>query len=234
MVGRFAFTDKNVGSGNKTVTATGITVNDGNGGSNYNVSYVDNTTSTISAANLLITGITANNKIYDGTISATLNGTGTVIPLGTDVFTLGGTGTGVFGDKEVGTDKAITVSGFTLIGGGAGNYNLVQPTGLTADITGALVNASTPPQAVLNARAQLQSDFLSLPVSVQPGTVGWLTRFTPTQSYSSGTAAGAYTFAPPGNGEGGIVAINMGATGLVLNIVKGGVRLPDNIVNVDQ
>jgi hypothetical protein len=46
--GTFAFTDENVGTG-KTVTTSGVTVNDGNGGGNYNVTYVDNTTSTINA-----------------------------------------------------------------------------------------------------------------------------------------------------------------------------------------
>jgi hypothetical protein len=46
--GTFAFTDPSVGVGNKTVTTTGVTVGDGNGGANYNVSYDNNTTSTIS------------------------------------------------------------------------------------------------------------------------------------------------------------------------------------------
>ncbi|TXT33083.1 MAG: hypothetical protein FD135_5557 [Comamonadaceae bacterium] len=41
--GTFAFTNKNVGSSNKSVTTTGVTVNDGNGGGNYNVTYANNT-----------------------------------------------------------------------------------------------------------------------------------------------------------------------------------------------
>jgi filamentous hemagglutinin family protein len=45
--GAFAFTDKNVGSGNKTVTVGAVTVGDGVNNGNYKVSYVDNTTSTI-------------------------------------------------------------------------------------------------------------------------------------------------------------------------------------------
>jgi hypothetical protein len=47
--GRFAFTSPNVGTG-KTVTVGGVTVNDGNGGGNYRVTYADNTNSTINAA----------------------------------------------------------------------------------------------------------------------------------------------------------------------------------------
>ena len=47
----------------------------------------------------------------------------------------GGTASGAFADKNVGTAKAITVTGHTLSGADAGNYNLVQQTGLTANIT---------------------------------------------------------------------------------------------------
>ena len=45
--GTFAFTNVNVGAGNKVVSASGIMLNDGNGGANYSVSYANNTTSTI-------------------------------------------------------------------------------------------------------------------------------------------------------------------------------------------
>src|SRR5690606_25973632 len=60
--GTFAFTDRNAGT-NKTVTVSGVTVDDGNGGNNYVVTYVNNTTSTITPASITaITGITAANK----------------------------------------------------------------------------------------------------------------------------------------------------------------------------
>lgn len=52
--GSFAFTNKNAGQ-NKTVTVSDVAVNDGNNGGNYNVTYVDNTTSTIDRAALNIT-----------------------------------------------------------------------------------------------------------------------------------------------------------------------------------
>lgn len=47
--GSFAYTDPDVGT-NKTVTVSGVTVNDGNGGGNYAVSYASNTHSEIVAA----------------------------------------------------------------------------------------------------------------------------------------------------------------------------------------
>jgi hypothetical protein len=51
------------------------------------------------------------------------------------VVNVTGTGSGAFADKNVGTGKAVTVTGFTLTGTDAGNYSVLQPTGLTANIT---------------------------------------------------------------------------------------------------
>src|SRR5690606_10222696 len=68
--GSFAFTDANAGAGNKTVTASGVTVSDGNGGGNYVLSYADNTTSTINAAPLTFAATIAS-KEYDGNTAAT-------------------------------------------------------------------------------------------------------------------------------------------------------------------
>ena len=79
--------------------------------------------------------MTANNKVYDTTVAATLSGTAAVAALGSDSVALGGTGSGVFSDKNVGTGKPVSVSGYTLSGADASNYTLVEPTGLTANIT---------------------------------------------------------------------------------------------------
>ncbi|MEI6601300.1 MAG: YDG domain-containing protein, partial [Comamonadaceae bacterium] len=128
--GSFAYTDKNVGAGNKTVNVSGVILNDGNSGGNYTVSYASNTTSTISAASLTVGGLSASNKVYDATTTATLTGTATVTALGSDVLTLGGTAAGAFADKNVGTGKTVTVTGKTLGGADAGNYTLLQQSGL--------------------------------------------------------------------------------------------------------
>jgi len=58
------------------------------------------------------------------------------------VVTVSGTGAGLFADKNVGTGKAVTVSGYTLSGTDAGNYSILQPTGLSADITAAALTIS--------------------------------------------------------------------------------------------
>lgn len=63
--GVYAYTDPNAGTGDKTVTVGGVTVNDGNGSGNYKISYADNTTSTINPAALTVTANDAS-KTYDG------------------------------------------------------------------------------------------------------------------------------------------------------------------------
>lgn len=97
--------------------------------------------SAIQRANVTISGITAQDKVYDGTLAATLTG-GTLngVTAGDNVQ-LDMTGvTAKFADKAVGTDKAVTVTGsFRLTGEDAYKYTLTQPTsaelGLTASIT---------------------------------------------------------------------------------------------------
>ena len=87
---------------------------------------------------LTVTGITAANKVYDGTTSATINATNAtlngVLPGDVGNVTLvTADATGTFADKNVGTGKVVTVAGLALSGSAAINYTLTQPT-TTADI----------------------------------------------------------------------------------------------------
>ncbi len=116
--GSFAFTDKNAGAG-KTVTVSNVTVNDGNGGNNYTVTYADNTASTIDKAALTVT-TGAVTKTYDGTTAAAgsaIAGAGTQLGVGD---TLSG-GSFAFTDKNAGSGKTVTVSGVTINDGNGGN-----------------------------------------------------------------------------------------------------------------
>ena len=129
--GSFAFTDKNVGVGNKTVTTSGVTVGDGVNNGNYAVSYANNTTSTINKADLTVTagGV---DKVYDGTTTATV-GYGDN-RLGSDVLSV--TGVASFADKNAGAGKSVGVNSIALGGTDAGNYNLLNTTtSTTASIT---------------------------------------------------------------------------------------------------
>jgi len=83
-----------------------------------------------------VTGVTANNKAYDRTTTATLGGTAALAGvIGGDSVTLGGAPTASFADKAVANNKPVTVTGYTLSGADAGNYAPTQPAGLTANIT---------------------------------------------------------------------------------------------------
>jgi hypothetical protein len=60
--------------------------------------------------------------------------------LGGDVVTVVSTGaSGTFATKNVGTNITVTATGYALGGGDAGNYTVIQPTGLSADITQATI-----------------------------------------------------------------------------------------------
>ena len=65
---RETFDTRNVGTG-KTLTAAG-SVNDGNGGNNYTVTFVANTAGSITARAITVTAAAAT-KVYDGTTSST-------------------------------------------------------------------------------------------------------------------------------------------------------------------
>ncbi|OWY34774.1 YDG domain-containing protein [Herbaspirillum aquaticum] len=135
-----AFGDKNAGS-NKAVTVTGYTLGGADAG-NYNLIQPTGLTATISKADLNVNGISANSKTYDASTNASLSGTASVAALGSDVVSVSGTGAGSFADKNAGINKAVIVSGYTLTGSDAGNYNLIQPTGLTATINKANLGVS--------------------------------------------------------------------------------------------
>ena len=74
--GTFAFTTKDVGPANKTVTVAGVTVNDGNSGLNYTLTQASNTTSTINPATLTYTANAAGRLVggVDPAFSGTLTG----------------------------------------------------------------------------------------------------------------------------------------------------------------
>ena len=130
------FATQNVAS-NIAVTASGATLADGTGlASNYTVGNPTGLQANITPKELTIGGIAAGNKVYDGTLAASLTGGALQGLVGDETLVLSGA-TGVFGDKNAGSNKTVTVSGATLADGTglASNYTVSNPTGLTASIT---------------------------------------------------------------------------------------------------
>ena len=123
------FDTKNVGTG-LTLTAAG-SVNDGNGGSNYTVTFVANTTGQITPLAITVTAA-ASSKTYDGTTSATVSPTittGSLAAGDTAAFTE------TFDTRNVGVGKTLTAAGSVNDGDGGSNYAVTFLTNTTGQIT---------------------------------------------------------------------------------------------------
>jgi len=132
--GTASFADKTVGTA-KPVTVIGYTIN-GADAANYSLTQPSGLTANITVKALTITGITADNKVYNGLTTATLSGTAALVGVESgDAVTLGGTPAASFATAAVDVTKPVTVTGYSISGIDAANYTLTQPTGLTADIT---------------------------------------------------------------------------------------------------
>lgn len=132
--GTAAFDSKNAGAPTVTFSGYGI---EGESASNYVLSAQPaSVTATISPKPVTITGVTAENKTYDGNTTATIDNPGTIDGIiSPDIVTIKA-GTGTFAGADVGTDITVTFSGFQLTGTDSGNYTLsAQPASTTASIT---------------------------------------------------------------------------------------------------
>ncbi len=131
----FTFASANVGTG-ITINTTGLTIS-GTDSGNYTLTQ-PTLSGDITAKELTITGITGDNKVYDGTTDATASGTPVLSGVvSDDDVVLGGTPVFTFASAELGTDIQITTTGFIITGTDSGNYTLTQPT-LYADILSTL------------------------------------------------------------------------------------------------
>ena len=131
-----AFTDKNAGA-NKTVNLSNLAIS-GVDASNYKVDAGASQTTALATISQkvinVVSGLTAENKTYDGTTAATLNGSSAVLSgkiAGDDVSA---TATGAFQDKNADFGKIVAVTGYGVTGADAGNY-AVTNTGNQASMT---------------------------------------------------------------------------------------------------
>ena len=109
------YSDKHIGSGNKTLVASG-TVSDDNSGLNYSYGFNSFTTGTITARPITVTAV-ANTKVYDGTNLAA------ALPTHASLGTGDTAGfTEVYTDPNVGTSKVMSPLGVVTDGNGGANY----------------------------------------------------------------------------------------------------------------
>ncbi len=174
-VGTFA--SKDVGSRSATISGLALA---GTAAGNYTLSVLGSTPAVvISAKPLTISGLSGTSRVYDGSNVASLTGTAALQsaitagsgnssdgkPYDVDNVSLGGTPTATFDTKDVGTTKSITVSGYTVTGTGAGNYQITQPTGLTADVTAKAVTIS----GLSAASSRVYDGSPTMPLTGTPG-----------------------------------------------------------------
>ena len=124
------FDNKNVGTG-KTVTISSAYSGDDIG--NYVITDQSSTTANITARSLTVSGLTASNKAYDASTTATISKTGAVYAglVSGDDFTL--TATGVFNNANVGNGKTVTISS-SYSGDDVSNYSITNQSSTTANI----------------------------------------------------------------------------------------------------
>ncbi len=128
---------KNVQSSSALTTLNGLTLgSSGNGGlaANYNAMTTTGSLVNVSKASLLLSGITANNKVYDGNTSATINSTGASYSglITGDAVTV--SSSGVFADKNAATGKTVTLSS-VYSGADVGNYSITNQASTSANIS---------------------------------------------------------------------------------------------------
>ena len=198
------FDNKNTGTG-KTLSASGLAIDDGNGGGNYDVSYVDVNTGEISALPVNVTAV-SDSKEYDGTTSSDESPAVDALMAGDVVST---DPVQVFDNKNVGTGKTLSASGLVIDDGNAGNNYLVT---YVDDHAGEITPKSvtvTPTDPILYI---WEGDPLPVFAFIYNG---WITGDAGNEGYTvlrdsdgaaydplSGESAGTYTVTPaPSNGN---------------------------------
>lgn len=137
-------------------------------------------------------------RAFNGTTAATITGTlGGVVPGDTVNFT----GTGTFANVGPGAPIAVTAS-IVLTGAAAGNYTLLQPTGLSGRINGSATGATIAQWLFNGPSATTVPGGVSAPTpTVGTGTaaiVGSTGPATPVGSFASGTSEGGSSDTTPG------------------------------------
>ncbi len=138
-----SYASADAGSGipvNASFTSTNFVASSGTNLANYTLPVSATGTGTITPASLLVSGLIASNKVYDGTRAATLNTSGAslfgVISSDSGQVSLDASGaSGAFVTPNVGNHISVVPSGLVLTGAKAGDYQISLPTYLAANIT---------------------------------------------------------------------------------------------------
>ena len=208
-----SFLDKNVGTG-KLVNVSGISISGADAG-NYTL---DDTTAvtaaSIAKATLTVTA-TADNKVYDGTTTATVAFNDNRMAGDTLAHSYIAA---TFASRHFGTGKTVTVSGISISGADAGNYALTSTTAVTtADITRRPISVT----AVTSTKVYDGTTSSAGIPTITSGTLAAGDSATWTQAFASKTVGTGKTLTPAGavaDGNGGAnydVTLVPNATGAI-------------------
>ena len=113
-------------TGSRTATFSGFSITGSDSYSYRLVSQPSPCSADILSRPLRITGLSAEDKVYDGTSSATISGTPMLSDSveGDDLSVVMGNAS--FSDSMAGEGKTVTFRGFSIEGGSAGNYHLTS------------------------------------------------------------------------------------------------------------
>ena len=157
---------------------------------------------TISPKPVTVSGITAENKTYDGNTTATLNYAGVTFTGKLDRDSLTVKGTGTFADANAAENKTVDISGLTLGGDSKNNYTLAangQQTTATATITSKSLSGDditvTATNPTYNGAQQ------SPTVAVTYGEITLVENTDYTLTGNAETNAGSYTLTVTGKGN---------------------------------
>jgi len=178
---------------NKVVTLVGATLA-GAAAGNYTLSSVSTTTANITPKVLTIIGAVATTRVYNGLLAVAVGGGSLSGVVGADAVTLGGTPAGTMATATAGSAKSVAVTGYIISGASAASYSLLQPTGLTVNITKANTTISVVPTAqAINYGQTLASSSLGGGLATVAGSFNWT---TPSTIPSVGTSSQGVTFTP--------------------------------------
>ena len=187
---------------------------------NYNTANSTSLAFSISPKALTISGITADNKAYDGTSTASISGTASLVGIvGSEDVTLTGTPTATFVSSAVGVGIDVTVSGYSITGAAIGNYTLTQPT-LSANIiantptlfssgTLAAVNATYGTASATPSSFSVSGQSLTSAITVTAPT-GFEVSLSSASAYASSISIGA-----AGNVPSTLVYVRLTATNAI-------------------
>ncbi len=146
---------KNAGS-NKAIAITGIALAGADAGNYRLQATTASATGTVTPKDLTVSGltnVTATNRVYDGTptVEVTIPSGSVITPNSADIISgddvsisvpVAGVTTGTMRDKNVGTDKPLTITGLSLSGTDKDNYQIVGAAGVTVNISPLAISAS--------------------------------------------------------------------------------------------